>query len=329
MSPIHPAVVDRLDVLVLVDNVTDSLSSNPKNVIAEWAGLLRAGRLPVISGEHICCAHHGLSLLITAHTGDARRTLLFDTGPEGATFLRNAKILGVDFGAIDTVVLSHGHWDHGGGLVDAIAAITAARGVAVDCFVHPGMFGRRATQRPDGGTLVHELVPGPDRLSAAGARVINSADPQLAGDSAFYVSGEIPRVTTYETGLPGHVRRSEDDTSWEPDPLIMDERFVSVHIKGKGQFVFSACSHAGIVNVLKHARETHPAVPLYGVMGGFHLSGVTEPIIPDTIADLRTFGLTFLAPGHCTGWRAISAMTPVFGEAMVPSAVGKRYLFTS
>src|SRR3954462_59591 len=133
---IRPVVVDQLDVLVLIDNATDSLSTNPKNVVAEWTGLLAAGRLPVISGERICCAHHGLSLLITVHVGDARHTLLFDTGPEGGTFLRNARILDVDFGAIETVVLSHGHWDHGGGLVAAIAAIVAARGRRdIDCFV--------------------------------------------------------------------------------------------------------------------------------------------------------------------------------------------------
>jgi 7,8-dihydropterin-6-yl-methyl-4-(beta-D-ribofuranosyl)aminobenzene 5'-phosphate synthase len=106
----------------------------------------------------------------------------------------------------------------------------------------------------------------------------------------------------------------------------MDERFVSVHVKGKGQFVLSACSHAGIVNVLTHARETSPSAPLYGVMGGLHLSGSTEPIIPDTVADLKRFGLGMLAPGHCTGWRAMSVLAREFGDELVPSAVGKRYL---
>jgi 7,8-dihydropterin-6-yl-methyl-4-(beta-D-ribofuranosyl)aminobenzene 5'-phosphate synthase len=332
----EPLAVDRLEVLVLIDNLTDGLSTNPKNVIAEWAALLAAGRLPVISGDRICCAHHGLSLLITAHTGDTRSTLLFDTGPEGATLMRNARILGVDFSTIDTVVLSHGHWDHGGGLVDAITAIASARppspgmpraGGSVDCFVHPGMFRRRATQRPDGGTIVHELVPDPVRLASAGANVINTDQPQVAGGGAFYISGEIPRVTPYERGLPGHVRRNEDDTAWEPDPLIMDERYLSVHVRGKGQFVFSACSHAGIVNVLTHARDAHPDVPLYGVMGGFHLSGSTEPIIPETIRDLQTFGLKFVAPGHCTGWRAVSEMAKLLSaDVLVPSAVGKRYV---
>jgi 7,8-dihydropterin-6-yl-methyl-4-(beta-D-ribofuranosyl)aminobenzene 5'-phosphate synthase len=61
-------------------------------------------------------------------------------------------------------------------------------------------------------------------------------------------------------------------------------------------------------------------------MGGLHLSGVTEKIIPDTINDLKEFGLRLLAPGHCTGWRALTAMARTFGDELVPSAVGKRYL---
>jgi 7,8-dihydropterin-6-yl-methyl-4-(beta-D-ribofuranosyl)aminobenzene 5'-phosphate synthase len=321
------SAVDSLEVLVIVDNATDSLSTNPKNVIPEWSGLLTGGRLRMISGQNICCAHHGLSLLITARRGGEKRSLLFDAGPEGATFLRNAKILGIDFGEIEAVVLSHGHWDHAGGLLAAVEAIARARGKGqVRCFVHPGMFAERASQRPNGELYVHEPVPGPGKLAEAGAEVINTREPQTIGDGAFFVSGEIPRLTKYEAGLPGHLRRSSDGNSWEPDPLIMDERFISVHVKDKGQFVFSACSHAGLINVLNHARALFPKMPLYGAMGGLHLSGVTEKIIPDTIGDLKGFGLKLLAPGHCTGWRALGAMARVFGDELVPSAVGKRYV---
>ena len=319
--------VDRLEVLVLVDNATDSLSTTPKNVIPEWPSLVAAGRLPLLSGGAICRAHHGLSLLLTAHVDDERHTLLFDAGPEGATLVRNAAILGVDFGAVEAIVLSHGHWDHGGGLVAAIEAVTKRRRAgAVPCFVHPGMFGQRGSQRPDGVLIAQEPVAHPQHLTAAGASVVNTRQPQSIAD-VFHVSGEIPRVTRYETGLPGHVQRSLDGGRWGPDPLIMDERFVSVHVKDRGQFVFSACSHAGIVNVLTHARETFSSVPLYGAMGGLHLSGSTEPIIPDTVGDLKRFGLSVLAPGHCTGWRAMSMLAREFGDELVPSAVGKRYLF--
>ncbi len=321
-------IADRLEVLVLVDNVSDSLSTTPKFVVPEWPGLVAAGRLPMLSGEAICRAHHGLSLLLTAHAGDERHTLLFDAGPEGATLVRNAAILGVDFGEVEAIVLSHGHWDHGGGLLAAIESVAKRRpGPPVSCFVHPGMFGQRGSQRPDGMLIAQEPVPGPERLAAAGAKVQNTREAQVVGGDLFYVSGEIPRVTPYETGLPGHVQRAADGRTWEPDPLIMDERFVTVQVKGRGQFVFSACSHAGIVNVLTHARQVFPSVPLHGAMGGLHLSGSTEKIIPDTVGDLKRFGLGVLAPGHCTGWRAMSVLAREFGDELVPSAVGKRYLF--
>ena len=319
--------VDRLEVLVLMDNATDSLSTNPKNVTAEWSGLLTGGRLRMISGENICCAHHGLSLLISAHIGAEKRTLLFDAGPDGPIFLRNVNILGVDFSPVEAVVLSHGHWDHAGGLLAAIETIAAARtGPPPYCYVHPGMFAQRASQRPNGEFYVHELVPDPAKLAKAGAKVVNTREPQLAAGGAFYISGEIPRLTKYEVGLPGHVRRSDDGQAWEPDPLLIDERFISVHVKDKGQFIFSACSHAGLINVLNHARSIFPAVPLYGVMGGLHLSGVTEKIIPETISDLKAFNLKLIAPGHCTGWRALTAMARAFGDELVPSAVGKKYV---
>ena len=319
--------VDALEILVLVDNVTDSLSSNPADVLPEWSVLFTGGKLRVLAGSNICCAHHGLSVLLTASVGDRKRTLLFDAGPAAATFQRNAEILGVDFASIEAVVLSHGHWDHAGGLLAAVESIARSRGSRnFACYVHPGMFRQRATKRPDGQLYVNELVPDPEQLSAAGACVISTREPQSVADGAFYVSGEIPRVTSYEAGVPNHLTRSVDGRSWEPDPLIMDERFVSVNVKGKGQFVFSACSHAGLINVLTHARSVFPSVPLYGAMGGLHLSGINERVIPQTVADLRKFGLKLLAPGHCTGWRALSQMARDFGEELVPSAVGKKYL---
>jgi len=318
--------VDRLEILVVVDNVTDSLSSNPPEVSSEWSRFWTNGRLQPVTGATTCCAHHGLALAITAYRGEERRTLLFDAGPEGQTFLRNCGVLGVDLGAVDAVVLSHGHWDHAGGLVAAVQAIARIRAPeTVPCYVHPGMFAQRGMARPAGTVVPLGPVPAIDELAGAGAEVVSTREPQWLADGMFYVSGEIPRTTAYEQGLPGQLRRA-DDGSWEPDPLLMDERFVSVHVRGKGQFVFSACSHAGIVNVLRHAKSTFPSVPLYGAMGGLHLSGTNERIIPETVSDLRQFGLRLLAAGHCTGWRAMSALAQAFGDELAPSAVGKRYV---
>lgn len=319
--------VDSVEILVIVDNVTDSLSTNPPDVEPEWRGLLSRGRIRVLSGSGICCAQHGLSLLLTARIGDHKQTLLFDTGGHQETFTRNAEILGVDFDSIGDVVLSHGHWDHASGMVAAVEQASRLRGRArVNAYVHPGMFAQRGQMLPSGLVFPMENVPTPDQLRDAGATVICTDQPQSIGQGAFYLSGEIPRVTSYEKGLISQVSRMKESDPWQPDPLVIDERYLSVNIKGRGQFIFSACSHAGIVNVLTHAKQEFPQTPIHGLMGGLHLSGATEAIIPETVADMQTFGLQLLAPGHCTGWRATSALEAAFKGQVVPLAVGKRFV---
>ena len=318
--------VDSLEILVIVDNVVDPLSTNPPWVEPEILGLLNRGRIRMLSGSSICCGHHGLSLLLKAQIGDVTQTLLFDTGAERQNFERNSKILDVDFSAITDIVLSHGHWDHAGGMEVAVEQIVESRGSGhVNCYMHPGMFFQRGMTLPSGVIFPHGSIPTIEDLSRLGAKVICTDQAQFIGNGAFYLSGEIPRVTPYEKGMPTQVRRLNNDAKWEPDPLLMDERYVSVNLKGRGQFIFSACSHAGIINVLKHARNTFPDAAPFAIMGGLHLSGSTEAIIPETIADMAQFGLDLLAPGHCTGWRAISAMEHAFKDKVIPLAVGKRF----
>ena len=202
-------------------------------------------------------------------------------------------------------------------------------GRRVECHVNPGMFVTRATTRPGGKYLPQKAVPSPTELADAGAIVVNRPEARLLLDNLFYLSGEIPRVTPYERGMPLHVKRSPDGNSWEPDPWIMDERYVAVHVKDKGAIIFTACSHAGVVNVLNDARNVFGNIPLHAVMGGFHLSGAEiEPIIPDTVRDLQAFGLKRIVPAHCTGWRAVNALINTFGPALiVPSAVGRQFVF--
>lgn len=321
---------DSVEVLVLVDNVTDSLSSVPRDVRNETAVLRKAGSLPVSAGEYRCCAHHGLSLVITVRSGREKQTLVFDAGPEAYAVSRNGALLKAPFGDATAVVLSHGHWDHAGGLVEAIRLIAANNeGRNIECHVNPGMFAERGMLRPGSECLLQKPIPIPPELIEAGAFVVNDAESRLLCDGLFYLSGEIPRVTPYERGLPGHVRRAADGMSWEPDPLIMDERYLAVNVKKKGVVVFTACSHAGVVNVLKDARHAFDVVPLHAVMGGFHLSGEdVEAIIPETVKDMQAFRLKRIVPAHCTGWRAVHALVNAFGaDVIVPSAVGRQFMF--
>jgi 7,8-dihydropterin-6-yl-methyl-4-(beta-D-ribofuranosyl)aminobenzene 5'-phosphate synthase len=316
--------VDRLEFQVLIDNVTDSLSSGPANVTLEWPALMRAG-MRQLSGKCQCCANHGLALVVKAVRGERTHTVLFDAGPVEFAVEYNGTRLGIDFGSVESIVLSHGHWDHAGGLPMAIKLINNANGGRpVPCYLHPGMFRQRALPVPGGGLLPIREIPTPEEIAANGGLPIVTTEPQAVLGRMFFVSGEIPRVTSYERGFPGHKRRSDDGESWEDDPLIMDERFLAVHVKDKGVVVFTACSHAGVVNVLKHAQSCFPQVPLYAVTGGFHLAGGNEKIIADSVRDIGGFGLKLIAPGHCTGWRAVNALVNAYGDSViVPIAVGK------
>src|SRR5262245_62897957 len=108
--------VDALEVQVLVDNVTDSLSTVPYDVTHEWEHLGEPGTLG-LSGEALCCAAFGLSLVITARVGALTEILLFDAGPEAYPIARNGERLKIAFGTVRAIVLSHGHWDHARGLL--------------------------------------------------------------------------------------------------------------------------------------------------------------------------------------------------------------------
>jgi hypothetical protein len=138
--------------------------------------------------------------------------------------------------------------------------------------------------------------PGPK----PGARLL------LAGH--FYYSGEIPRLSSFEKGRTDHLARAGADVPWEPDPLLMDERMLVAHVRDLGLVVFSACSHAGIVSVCTHVRTLFPDIPIHCVMGGLHLGGVMERIIPQTVDGLRPFAIRNIITAHCTGWRALRAL---------------------
>jgi 7,8-dihydropterin-6-yl-methyl-4-(beta-D-ribofuranosyl)aminobenzene 5'-phosphate synthase len=318
--------VDKLVVDVLIDNQSDSYSTKPSHVSPEFNNVMSAGACE-ISGDTLCCAQLGLSLMLTTTFGDKWHKLLFDAGPSGDIFLRNCKTLGVALDDVEEIAISHGHWDHMGALVEAVDKITIGKR-KVRCHVNPGMFLERGARLTDGRVVPFQIVPSPEVLTKHGVEVVNDSGERTMLDDWYYLSGEIPRVTSFEKGRQDHVCRESKNDDWKPDPLLMDERYLAVNVRNKGLIVFSSCSHAGVVNVLESLKSTFPDVPIYGVFGGFHLVGSLEKIIPETVASLKPFGLSQIVPGHCTGWRALCALVNEFGESIVvPSAVGSRYTF--
>jgi 7,8-dihydropterin-6-yl-methyl-4-(beta-D-ribofuranosyl)aminobenzene 5'-phosphate synthase len=189
--------IDSLEVDVVTDSVSDTYVSKTLFAVSEFANVVMAGA-KVISGEALLCANLGLGLRLISRVGDVRHTLLFDTGPEGAIFLRNCANLGIHLADVECIAVSHGHWDHMAALPDAIDAIVKEGG---EVTVHSIPECLTNAIRLASGTIVPVAnVPLPGEMEARGAKVVNRPDPRLLLDGHFYYSGEIPRLTLFEKG---------------------------------------------------------------------------------------------------------------------------------
>lgn len=332
--------LDELDVLVIVDNETDTLSSVHENIpqLSEIAHLLPrtpsnvlAGRECKVVFDQLCCACHGFSVLLTAHRDGVQHCMLVDVGPYAQLWLDNARRLGVDLAKIETIFLSHWHFDHSGALPTVLTAICRARvkaglaPAAVD--LHPNRPDHRGVLSLGGPMLMLPREPTFEDIANTGATVVTHDDPHSICDGFFFASGAIERVTEYETGLAGH--HSFRGSVCEPDPLIWDERFVAAAVRDRGISVLSACSHAGIVNVCLAAQRRFQDLPVDVVLGGYHLAGKDpESRIEPTVRDLAArIAPRVVAPGHCTGWRAKTRLAETFAPTgrYAPSVVGSLY----
>jgi 7,8-dihydropterin-6-yl-methyl-4-(beta-D-ribofuranosyl)aminobenzene 5'-phosphate synthase len=332
--------LDELEILVVIDNETDTLSSVDEGVpqIPEVAHL--ATRTPPSRKyeghdckmvlDQLCCACHGLSVLLTGRRGEQKRSMLFDVGPYPDLWLDNARRLDVDLSTIECIFLSHWHFDHSGGFPEVAAAVAKARSAAglpppiVD--LHPDRPDQRGVLLSSGVMFTLPQEPTFADIAKSGGEIITRDDPHPLCGGFFFGSGAIERVTSYETGLVGHHSfRGEDG---KPDPLIMDERFVAACVPGRGVTVLSACSHAGVVNACLEAKRHFPNTPIDVVLGGYHLAGkAMEARIEPTVRDLQArIDPRLVAPGHCTGWRAKAKLAETFAPGRyAPSVVGTLY----
>ena len=307
--------VDELEILVVVDNYADTLLPSAPGVERPPVG--EEGQI----ASDTLLAEHGLCLLLTARSGSVRRSILLDAGYSPVAAPRNLERMGVDLGGIDTMVISHGHEDHVGA---ATLLVERLRQPAL--VVHPEAFHVPRYWCADDGTLYQvPVLMTREQMTDRGVGIVESWGPTLIEGGMFLVTGEIPRETSFEHGLPGSVKRVDGELV--PDP-VLDDQAVVVDVRDHGLVVISGCAHAGIVNSVRHARALTEERPVGAIVGGFHLSG--EPFreaIEPTIDALRGEDPSRIVPMHCTGVDAISRMRAAFGEVCSVSAVGTRFTF--
>ncbi|WVR03795.1 hypothetical protein IAU60_000790 [Kwoniella sp. DSM 27419] len=356
--PLDLTPVDKLEFLILVDNVIEWFSTLPTGFTAELPQHLSSPRvpideltgLPLVDLDNFCCGAHGLSILIKATIGDKSYTTLLDSGPEPHSIERNLAAMQVSLVDLDHIVLSHWHRDHSGGILKALDirnkqvaqaetindGMSPRREVTVD--LHPSRPKRRGISRPPDFVPVCALPQDPtfDDIAALGAKVDLHDEPHelLDRDGAktgIGVSGEIERVTGFERGIPGAITWMADEEGregWFNDPLIMDERYIVVDVKGHGLVVFSSCSHAGICNVV-HSLQPFQR-PLHAIVGGLHLAPVEKQPAAETVQFLSERidpPPKYIVPLHCTGLEPRAMLRKVFGNACVPAGTGVKVVW--
>ncbi len=314
---------DAFEITTLVDNQIDALLPGEEQVRRNpWVGGVRNPLIDAPETMVSLRAEHGFAALITVYAGGERHILLFDAGLSPDGLVENMDRLQVDAKEIEAVVVSHGHFDHTGGLAGLSERLGQSN---MPLFVHPRAYTKRRSAPPNAEPLP---LPPPSRsaLEGAGFELLESEDPSLLFENALLVTGEVPRVTDFEQGFPFF--QAENAGRWEPEPHLMDDQAVVVNVRGRGLVVLTGCGHSGIVNIVRRAVELTGIETVAGVLGGFHLPGAYfEPLIPLTIDALRGFNPAMVVPGHCTGWKAQQAFAAAFPEAYVHNAVGTTYAF--
>lgn len=312
MTLLNLGELERVEVTILVDNYTDLLLLQSTPVV----------KRPPILPPNAFLAEHGFSCLIK--TVDVEEHLfLMDVGISGTCLLHNAQLLKIDLSKVEALILSHGHFDHCWALREILPKVPKG----IPLILHPDAFLPRRLNLPAFKILVPAPSPDENMLREAGMEVRKIREDSALAAGRLLVLGEIERVTEFEKGMPG--AEAEIKGQWVKDPFS-DDRGVAVKVKNKGLVVIGGCSHAGIINTVRHAQKATGTSKVHAVLGGFHLTGpMLEPIIGPTIGEMKTIGPEYIVPTHCTGWKAMNEFARAMPDQFQLNSVGTTYVFQS
>jgi len=260
-------------------------------------------------GRGLLC-EHGLSILVEA--GD--KSILVDTGATPYTVVHNASALGVALSNIDAIVLSHGHYDHTGGL----AAVLAATHKQVVVIAHPAIWEAKGAMRAQGRVEYVGIPFCREELERVGARFNLTSEPTWITED-IATTGEEELTTDFETIDAKLVLKKGADVV--PDPVADDQ---SLFLKtDRGLVVVLGCAHRGMINVIRHCMKLSGMDNVYMVVGGTHLGPASSDQVAKSIAALREIGVEYIGVSHCTGLPRAAILANEFADRFFFNNCGK------
>jgi 7,8-dihydropterin-6-yl-methyl-4-(beta-D-ribofuranosyl)aminobenzene 5'-phosphate synthase len=268
------------------------------------------------AGNPLVVGEWGQSLLIEA---DGNK-ILFDTGPTGM-ILKNAAAMGADLGSVNKIVISHGHYDHTGGLKDVLIKMreSGQHGNGVEIVAHPDIFTTKHFYIKD---FIDRHIGIPfkrEELEALGAHFNLSRHPVKLSENML-TSGEVEVIVDYEKiDKDLHVK---EDGKHVADKLADD---LGIIIKtDQGLIILLGCGHRGIINTLKHAQKITGIDEIYAVIGGTHLISADGNQMSKTIESLKDFKIKKIGVSHCTGLKSSAILAGAFGDAFFFNSAGTK-----
>jgi 7,8-dihydropterin-6-yl-methyl-4-(beta-D-ribofuranosyl)aminobenzene 5'-phosphate synthase len=316
--PITLKAVDKVEILTLQDNYIDMAAMDGSAMVQR--------ALPVKDMEikNSILAEHGFAAVVTVTRHAISRSVLFDFGfsEHGAAF--NADALGVNLSTVEALVLSHGHMDHFGGLIQLAERVGRQD---IELVLHPAAFRKSRYIKVTEQFKIKLPSLTREKIEDAGISVTLSKKPRPLLDESLLFLGEIPKRTDFEKGFPRMYYMEDGEEKWDP---IEEDTAIVAHVKEKGLVVLSGCAHAGIINTVQYAREVTGVQPVFVVMGGFHLSGADfEPIIAPTTKALKEFDPMYIVPTHCTGRKAIQHIEREMPGQFLLNMSGSKLIFAA
>ncbi len=289
----------------------------------EKLGALDNLRITVLAEDSVLyespyLGQHGLSFLLEGTRGENTRRILVDVGQNSEALLNNMRIMNIRPAIIGAVVLTHCHYDHTQGIVAMLKEI-GKRDVPV--IAHPDTFRTHFVIQP---CLRHVGVTQHDsreEIENAGGRLFLTKDP-LEIMPGIMTTGEVKRQTDFEE-LGIELKTIENGRI--KDDQMLDDTSVIANIRGKGLVIVTGCSHAGIVNIVRHARELTGCDQIEGVVGGLHLVDAPDARIKRTAEELSKLNPKWICAGHCTGFKAQVELYLALGERFSPLHTGMKF----